>query len=351
MNIKLQQKNHLPTFDLLRYLCAVLILIWHYQHFFLLNPNKKTLNFKVEDQPFWNLLNTPYKAGFTAVNIFWILSGVVLSKSYFSIDPKLKNFFVNRFARLYPLHIATLVLVLIIQFFSNLLVGHPQIYEKNSLSQFFGNLFLMNNGMSFNAVIWSVSVEIFSYIVFSALIILKTFRYVFCFGILVMFFVLSQTQLPHLSFLQTNQISQCGIYFFCGVFSIFLAEKIPVPILTILAISFTLYGLQVRSSTHLILIIGIILSCLMLESFVCYGKRLQRIFQTLGNLSYTTYLIHVPSQMILLIYFQKVEIDQSILAANGIFFIFWFLTIHVASFVIYKYFEIPSKIWIKKFVI
>ena len=348
LNKILQGKSHFPSLDLLRYLCAVTILIWHYQHFFLLNPDNKVPNFKEEHQPFWDLLSVPYKTGFNAVPLFWVLSGVVLSKSYLRINTKLRKFFINRFARLYPLHLATLVAIFIIQFISTLLVGHPQIYKDNSLGKFLGNLFLMNDGSSFNAPIWSVSVEIFSYIVFSVLIFRRTYRLVFCLCLILLFFALSQTQLPQLSYLQLNQIGKCGVYFFCGAFLFFIAERLPISILTILAISFSLFGLYNRSGSYFILVMGVTLSCLVLESFMNFGQRIQIIFQTLGDLTYATYLVHIPIQIVLLVFIQKVGIDQLTLVTNEYFFIFWFFIVHLISLAVYRRFELPSGIWIRR---
>ena len=347
MNKKLQEKNHLPSLDLLRYLCAVAILIWHYQHFFLLSPDNRIPNFKIQDQPFWNLLNIPYKTGFNTVPLFWILSGIVLSKSYLRVNTKLKKFFIHRLARLYPLHLATLFFVLAIQYFSILSVGHPQIYRNNSLKNFLENLFFINDGSSFNAPIWSVSVEIFSYIVFSLLIFRQAYRKVFCFFLILSFFALSQTQLSQLSFLQLNLVGKCGMYFFCGVFMILLSESLPIPILTLLAISSTFFGIYFRSNSYLVLFIGMSLSCLVLESCINFRPRLQNIFRTLGNLTYATYLIHIPLQIFLLICIQKAGLDQLALVTNEYFFMLWFLILHIVSFVIYRKFEIPSRIWVR----
>jgi peptidoglycan/LPS O-acetylase OafA/YrhL len=346
LNKKIQEKNYFPFLDLLRYFCAVSVLIWHYQHFFLLSPDNVIPNFNIEDQPFWSLLSIPYKTGFNAVPLFWVLSGVVLSKSYLSADIKSIEFFVNRFARLYPLHFATLILITIIQFFSTHLVGHSQIYKDNSLAKFFGNLILMNDGSSFNAPVWSVSVEILSYIVFALLVLRQKLRVLFCFCIILLSCALSQTQFPQSSFLQLNQISKCALYFFCGVCLFFLIEKIPAYLLSALAISFFLFGLYYRNNSYFILTLGLVLSFLVLENFIHLGYRLQRVFKTLGNLTYATYLIHIPSQIVLLVCIQKLGMDQLALATNEYFFVLWFFMLHIVSFLIYISFEIPLKKWI-----
>jgi peptidoglycan/LPS O-acetylase OafA/YrhL len=345
---KLHEKNHLPLLDLLRYLCAVAILIWHYQHFFLLDPGNTIANFKLQDQPFWNLLNIPYKTGFNAVPLFWILSGIVLSKSYLDVNTDLKRFFINRLARLYPLHIVTLVFVLAIQYFSILSVGYPQIYENNSLGNFLKNLVFINDGSNFNAPIWSVSVEIFSYIVFSLLIFRQAFRKTSCLFLILSFFAVSQIQISQLSFLQLELIGKCGMYFFCGVFMYLLTKTLPISILALLAISSFVIGINLRSNSYFVLMIGIALSCLVLENFLNFGPRLRDIFQTLGNLTYATYLIHIPLQIVVLIYIQKAGLDQLTLVTNEYFFVLWFLILHIASYVTYRKFEIPSRMWIKR---
>ena len=53
----------------------------------------------------------PYSHGFLSVQAFWIISEYVLSKSYLNRKWEIFDFLRNRFARLYPLHIFTLLVI------------------------------------------------------------------------------------------------------------------------------------------------------------------------------------------------------------------------------------------------
>ncbi|WP_312767477.1 acyltransferase [Epilithonimonas sp.] len=113
--------------------------------------------------------------GYLGVSFFFILSGFVLSYSY---ETKLKNqkitrrdFYVARLARIYPLHFITLFLAI------------PIVYlnSHNSLHiwSFLANLFLVQSFIpkeffyfGFNAPAWSISDEMFFYLIFPFIILL-----------------------------------------------------------------------------------------------------------------------------------------------------------------------------------
>ncbi len=75
---------------------------------------------------------------------------------------------VLRFSRLYPLHLATLLLVALGQVLVSHFFGSWFIYGNNDITHFIGQLFFASAWFenSFNGPTWSVSVEIFLYILF-----------------------------------------------------------------------------------------------------------------------------------------------------------------------------------------
>jgi peptidoglycan/LPS O-acetylase OafA/YrhL len=156
--------------DILRTIAAVGVLIWHYQHFYFLQAGQNSLA-AIYTQPFYNYLILFYHKGFVFVQLFWVISGFIFCARYLNNNyvVSAKEFFINRFARLYPLHFITLLTVALLQYISNEWFQIYQIYPYNDFRHFILNLFLVSHwgfqkGWSFNAPIWSVSVEIPIYI-------------------------------------------------------------------------------------------------------------------------------------------------------------------------------------------
>jgi len=77
--INKNSKEILLGLELLRFISALAILIWHYQHFAML-PN--THNFEPQQQPFYNYLSFFYLNGAKAVYLFWALSGYIFFYNY-----------------------------------------------------------------------------------------------------------------------------------------------------------------------------------------------------------------------------------------------------------------------------
>ena len=96
--------------ELLRFFSSVGIMVYHYStSFFYLNLGNA--------YPFSSSLNLIYIYGDYAVSTFFVISGLVFSNIYLrqNNNESLKKFFIKRFARLYPLHILTLILILFLQ--------------------------------------------------------------------------------------------------------------------------------------------------------------------------------------------------------------------------------------------
>ncbi len=112
--------------DILRALAAVIILIWRYQHFYFTAETKIVDGLGVIDrtvQPLYWLLYPIYLHGYWAVGFFWAISGFVFSKVYAGRETPADTFAVARFARLYPLHLVTLITIACLQILSWNLLG------------------------------------------------------------------------------------------------------------------------------------------------------------------------------------------------------------------------------------
>jgi peptidoglycan/LPS O-acetylase OafA/YrhL len=113
------------------------------------------------------------------VDFFFILSGFVIAYNYthISTGTQLKNFYLKRFLRLYPLHFIVLIAFIGIE----LLKGFASHYvhvnklnnESNSIHTVITNLLLVNSvkmpgvhDVSWNIASWSISAEMIAYLVF-----------------------------------------------------------------------------------------------------------------------------------------------------------------------------------------
>ena len=100
--------------ELLRFFSSLSVLIYHYQiYFFQYNKfNSIKILDNLEALPFNSILILLYKYGDYGVQMFWCISGFIISYVY--IDKinsvSARGFFVNRFSRLYPLHFCHLLL-------------------------------------------------------------------------------------------------------------------------------------------------------------------------------------------------------------------------------------------------
>lgn len=141
--------------DALRGVAALGVVFWHYGVHF-------------DARPLQFLLLPFYNAGFLLVDFFFVLSGFVIAGAYWR-EPRRRNFGRNvwaRIARLYPLHLATLLVTLLL--LAALPAGVPRDPEfvppANDLRHLVLNLLLLNQvglqtGYSFNTPAWSISAE------------------------------------------------------------------------------------------------------------------------------------------------------------------------------------------------
>lgn len=116
-----------------------------------------------------------YKEGFVGVNFFFILSGFIIAYNYqrrFQQETvSRREFWVARFARIYPLHIATL-------FLSLLTGGYLLAMNWDTVLKFLLQLFLlhpfvpqMDYFFSFNSPSWSLGCEQLFYFLFPFLVL------------------------------------------------------------------------------------------------------------------------------------------------------------------------------------
>lgn len=179
----LQVPHRFYSLDLIRGLAALSVVFWHWQHFFY--SGSTFVPYDMEAQPFYSTFFFVYHTGWLAVDFFFALSGFIFfwlyAEKIAAGSVGAWKFFALRFSRLYPLHLITLVLVALLQyrFFST--HGDYFVVPFNDVYHFVLNLFMasgwgLEKGHSYNGPVWSVSLEVLMYGLFFTLCVLFRLR-------------------------------------------------------------------------------------------------------------------------------------------------------------------------------
>jgi peptidoglycan/LPS O-acetylase OafA/YrhL len=280
--------------------------------------------------------------------MFYAISGFVFAYVYLSTNKKVsgKEFFVNRFARLYPLHFATLIIVSILQFINWGTENSFQIIHYNDFYHFILQLFFISSwgfeeGHSFNGPIWSVSIEIFIYGIFFLLLgFLKKFKLFLSLVICITLLLIYKLEFTDSLFLE------CGRLFFLGVLLYYLSKEIKFKfvlfLISIFCLIFSLIG-----NFKIYLFCPSMLLIFVLSEELIKGKKVQDFFRISGNLTYALYLIHIPVQLTILLIVKNFNFSDLIYFKTYFFFIFFGILITSAYFC-FRFFENPMNKKIRK---
>nr|WP_256467930.1 acyltransferase [Bradyrhizobium sp. 62] len=235
-----REKAHVLALDSIRGIAAVSVVIHHLllmPTFLALFPHNAWIN--------WSF----FRSAWLLVDLFFVLSGIVMSLSYIRGDFgrfSLREFMLRRFARVYPLHLVTLLAGLLFRFLriglvaTGLVIAAPATFEVNNFYSFVLNIFLLQSMgfidyLSWNAPSWSISVEFYTYLVFGLVVLfaqrMTSLSYLYaCAGLLglgsllVIIFVLDK---PSLGLQADFGILRCFVSFFVGVFTVMVVERLP----------------------------------------------------------------------------------------------------------------------------
>lgn len=341
--------------EVIRFLSAFSVLIWHYQHFFYVSY-KPSADYIVNDQPFYLLLAPFYQAGYYGVNIFWCISGFIFFWKYREIISRhkitSKSFFVLRFSRLYPLHIATLISTAMLQILYFNKMGYYFVYPNNDLNHFILQLFFASNwglqeGYSFNGPIWSISVEVLIYIIFfTTLRFLGKSLWVAVVAIAIagaakamklespIFDCLGFFYIGGMACVARNYVARTSVARPIRVLAWFLIVTLPV---TAIAIG----AFNIRHFSYLFW-----LSFTPILLFVAAGDfnlkgRARSFVEAAGNMTYSSYLIHFPLQ--LSIAGALAWLGWRIPVDSAFFLVGFVVTTLILSYFIYEVFEMPAQ--------
>ncbi|MBS1239668.1 MAG: Acyltransferase 3 [Proteobacteria bacterium] len=341
---------YLSLIDGVRGIAALSVLFYHYVHFFMAGADRKKVPGYAELFPGREVLWPAYDFGNYAVQIFWLISGFVFAHVYYGHSASTRSFFVNRFARLYPLHLLTLLVVALLQGVALMRFGYTPLYGNYDWPHFAAQLVMaadwVRTGLSFNGPVWSVSVEIAVYALFwLSRRPVERFGLPLLLAMSVGFYVLDVQLGLH------TRIFACGMLFFTGCALFMLRETRwgagwRLALLAAVLVGVGLAGSLVwgRWGWRVLGIPGIFggLFLLLAAAEGRAPRMLSRACEWLGENTYGIYLWHVPVQLCLLLVLMPAIAPQDI-AQNG-----WFLALYAALVIVvarvsYVWFERPMR--------
>lgn len=330
--------------ELLRFVSAIAVLLFHYVHFLQL-PGIGAV--PRGDWPAYALLWPLYDFGQFGVQIFWGISGYIFFWKYGaairSRAVSAGKFFWLRFSRLYPLHIVTLLAVVGLQAIHRQLTGIDFVYPSQDAGLFARQLFLATDWgppapFSFNGPIWSISAEVAVYAAFFLLARRFTPSRELCFAVVLAGLAL---QLAGLNWVSVG----CATYFFAGGLATFLPRGSARPAAAALAILLAacwLGGLLAdRSKLPMILLAGVPALLVLAARDFPLLDRWQRPIRFAGNLTYSSYLLHFPLQLILAIAVASAVVTPNL--RSPLFLAAYVGVVLLAAAASYRWLELPAQ--------
>jgi peptidoglycan/LPS O-acetylase OafA/YrhL len=354
------KSNKLDTLTFLRFVAASLVVMFHYG----------------TDTIFYQSLPNLLKAGPLMVTFFFVLSGFVISISHYNKPLHIGNFYLKRFLKIFPAYFISLIIYTMAVRGS--VLGHDFFFEASMIQAWIPSYALVGN-----APAWSISVEVFFYVVAPAMIVLSnkgaavSWKKWLIGSIL--FWLVSQMILSVIAqppfYTGYPSASHDLVYYFpgshfcsfllgfagglafrCGV----LRSKVSDPLAIILLIVVVLlidrlraysgllndtvgYKIPYMSSFYSILFLPIIYLCAMAN------KTLVRLMVwpfmvLLGEASYAIYILQMPVHLAVSIIFPS----WSTLSSPSLKFTLFFLALAFLSIVLHKFVELPVSSLIKK---
>jgi peptidoglycan/LPS O-acetylase OafA/YrhL len=352
-----QQGERFYLLDALRGLAALSIVLWHWQHFF---PPE---TFSAERQPLYRPLILFYTNGLRAVDVFFCLSGFIFfwlyAEKISSSRISAREFFILRFSRLYPLHLATLVFVAVAQFIYWNARGAFFIYPENDAYHFLlhsalASSFGLERGYSFNGPAWSISVEAFLYALFFLSCRIAIPRWFFCLLAILSGVALWAVYAPIARGLVSFFIGGCAYLAYSWMARRRLSLAIPCVALAALCWGVTLaqtwFGLFEHSaalptwwSIFLLFPLTVLALALAETARGILGKPLS----FLGDISYSSYLIQFPLQLVFVGAASLAGLRSEHFYSPAMMALF-FLVLFCLSMASSRYFERPVQRWIRQ---
>lgn len=369
--------KRLYSLDVLRGVAALAIIFWHWQHFFAIRGAWQTV-WSRSMEPAYSVFKPLYDQGWVAVDIFFAVSGFVFFWLY--LEPVRRReiaagkFAIQRISRLYPLYVVTLLVAAAMQLAFHQATGHWFIFDANDWPHFVKSVLLVQQWLppdemqSFNGPAWAVSIEVLLYIFFFVAVrlglrgpILATCLVVVGAGI----------------FFQDGQIGRGIMGFFWGGVTYYAVQVVAtrrhakafarcvmlaallawtiaiadiylgfhnalIAMLPFQAARFTIgYEYPIFLFAFILVVVPLTLAALALHE-ECFGVRRWAHFTLLGDISYSTYMIHFPMQLALALLALRAGLVPADFMHGWVMVSFYAVLIAL-GWLSYRFFERPAQ--------
>jgi peptidoglycan/LPS O-acetylase OafA/YrhL len=363
-----QPPVRLYSLDVLRGFAALAIVFWHWQHFFYFE-GRPVPSFSISQEPLYSIFFIGYHNGGCAVDLFFILSGFIFYWLYSGQIARrgtsAGKFFVRRFSRLYPLHLLTLLAVAVLQFAYGRVAHTYFVYPCNDTYHFVLNLLCASSwgfekGYSFNAPFWVVSVEILMYGLFFIMCRLLPVRIMVVLITSLIGFVAAKKGFPHVGRgLGSFFLGGCVYFTYawlvrtgCGrrVLRWLLPAAAALWIVTSVGIwrDWTLGTQRMDDYFASLFPAAVLFPLTILTLALMETERgpLGRRVSVLGDISYSTFLIHFPLQLFFVTIAGWIGLERSIFYSPYMLFVF-FAVLLTLSFASFRCVERPAQQYIR----
>lgn len=332
--------------DALRIIAACAVVILHYSDYLKGQPAG---HFIYEHTQHFNLF----------VDLFFVISGFVIANQYVGrVDDSrsISRFFWRRLARIYPLHLATLAFYLVVAAAIHGDLAHVGNSARYPLSDIPAQLLLLHaligERLTFNFPSWSLSAEMFCYMIFPVLALVAARRRNLLLPLIVILIALNSLFAsatgtgPWASWINHGGLFRAFPAYILGITCSLYRDaisqwRIPPAALTIALGGFTLLGWSVSET--------IALGCIYIIAVIaihCDCARHPTLMTRLGiergsPFTYSCYMLHIPVATIIITLGGRLmsggpERELALIPVA-------IAVLAAASIVSYRYFETPAR--------
>lgn len=344
MSLLVNEKKNFQLLQVLRGVASLIVVFYH-----------ATVNYREKINE--SFLFGYFSFGNRGVDLFFVISGFIITyTSYNSLGQpsKLWTFIKRRFVRIFPVYWIVITGFLLLQItLPSFYNSHYDLNASNLTSTYL--LFFEHNMI--NGVSWTLTFELFFYLLFAFAFLFPSKKWIFFFSIfyslMLIAFLIFGYQFPIANQWTALIFSPLNLEFFFGVLSVFFINKINtntgkwvlvVGLLFFLTSAvFTNMGIKLLNNDYNKVILFGIPSAMILSGLVKLELNREfkpyRFLVQLGEASYSLYLLHLPILAAGLVIFQKLSIENNILL--HILLLGWIFVICIISLLFFKKIEKP----------